>query len=372
MKVLQKQSIYKYLFLSLSLVVGGLLAACSSMSALFPAPPPITPTVHMPQVSNGLIAFTAQQADGSSDIYTINPDGSDIKRRTDNPGYDGQAMWMPDGKQFRYLSGQSSDCIDVMSLDGTGKHCLFNLQELRQSFNGDEPLAFSSMVWSPDGTKIAFDDNAGSIFVMNTDGSDLHRVTSEQVPMFAKWPVWSPDSTRIAFGDDDWSQENGDIYVINADGTELKQLNEDKRADQEPHWTPDGEHIIFRSREDGPFGLHTNLYVMDLEGHIQSLLKYQFPSDDNFWGISPDGQYILTTHRQDRISDVNILDADDFSVKHTYQKHLLGEMIWSPDSKQILYKADHYHIMNVDGTQDREIVLPFDAVWEAAWQPVWK
>jgi Tol biopolymer transport system component len=354
---------YKILIVSLCLV--GLLMGCSSLATFAPMPP-ITPTAHAPQVSNGLIAFTASQPDYTTDIFTMNSDGSNVKRLTDNPGYDYQPMWSPDGKKIFYISDKTRACLDVMNFDGSDKQCIpFETEEL----SVEMPESF---IWSPDGTKIAFDDNAGSIFVMNTDGSDLHRVTPEQVPIFAKWPAWSPDSTWIAFGDDDWSYEGGDIYVIKADGTGLKQLNKDKGADQEPHWTPDGKHIIFSSREDGPFGFHTRLYIMDLKGHIQPLLKNQSPSNERCWGISPDEQYILAIVVQDGISDVNILDADDFSVKHTYQRHLLGEMIWSPDSKQILYKANHYHIMNVDGTQDREIVLPFDTVWGASWQPVWK
>ena len=65
-------------------------------------------------------------------------------------------------------------------------------------------------VWSPDGQKVAFDGN-GDLYVMNADGSGLRRLTRN--PACDRGPAWSPDGRKIAFGG------NGHIFVINVDGS---------------------------------------------------------------------------------------------------------------------------------------------------------
>lgn len=96
-------------------------------------------------VANGRVAFVGSEGNAQSDIYTMNPDGSDRKQLT--------------------------------------------FSQERE----DQP------VWSPDGTKIAFarfNNNFGEIFVMNADGSDQRKLTQSK---FDLSPTWSPDGTKIAF-----------------------------------------------------------------------------------------------------------------------------------------------------------------------------
>ena len=90
-------------------------------------------------------------------------------------------------------------------------------------------------VWSADGSRIAFvsgfdASGVGDVFVVAADGSSLERITHAG----AGNPVWSPDGTRIAFD----STRDGDyeIYVINADGTNLRQLTNNTHDDIQPDW----------------------------------------------------------------------------------------------------------------------------------------
>jgi TolB protein len=91
-------------------------------------------------------------------------------------------------------------------------------------------------VFSPDGSKIAFGstrDGVNQIYVMNRDGSNVHRLTSG--PAINTTPTWSPSGTQIAFT----SARTGDpaIYIIGADGLNLQRLTSDGYADR-PTWSP--------------------------------------------------------------------------------------------------------------------------------------
>ena len=80
--------------------------------------------------------------------------------------------------------------------------------------------------WSPDGRKIVFSANPpgeggfnGEVFVINADGSGLTRFTND--PGDARWPHWSPDGSQIVFRSD---RDGGGLYVMNADGSGLMRL----------------------------------------------------------------------------------------------------------------------------------------------------
>src|SRR5207244_1792458 len=150
-------------------------------------------------VANGRVAFVSSFV-GSSDIYTMNPDGSDRKQLTfSNQDLESDPVWSPDGTKIafaRYNINSRFGEIFVMNADGSDQ------RRLTQSrFDG-------SPTWSPDGTKIAFDrTNNHEIFVMNADGSDQRAVASTS----ELWqPAWSPDGLKFAVTDSNFSG----IYLI--------------------------------------------------------------------------------------------------------------------------------------------------------------
>jgi dipeptidyl aminopeptidase/acylaminoacyl peptidase len=165
--------------------------------------------------------------------------------------------------------------------------------------------------WSPDGKKIAFassfrdvngHDLKGEIYVMNADGTNTTRLTNNID--FDRSPSWSPDGEKIAFTSD--RDGNTEIYVMNAaDGTNTTRLTYISAIDDEPRWSPDGEKIAFVSLRDQ---ISTEIYVMNAaDGSDVTRLTYN-PTTDSHpdWAPTPPPlppsepiQTFLTLHTRD-------------------------------------------------------------------------
>jgi Tol biopolymer transport system component len=116
--------------------------------------------------------------------------------------------------------------------------------------------------FSPDGTRIAYVTNAvgnNKIFVMNADGSDPQRLTALPDTIIEDGPVWTPDGSRIVFG------AAGNLWSINADGTDARQLTSGDSQDSQAAVSPDGSTVAYQSiRRTG-----ADLYLMTIDGGQQ-------------------------------------------------------------------------------------------------------
>jgi TolB protein len=175
----------------------------------------------------------------------VDADGSNLRELLSQE-YDSYAgysypTWAPDGTKLassgRGSGPDFSELIWVVNSDGTG---LLNLTARpTQCCRSDADPA-----WSPDGSALAFtrDDD---IWVMNADGSNARNLTSS--PAVDAHPAWSPDGSRLLFvsGLDGWPEDffyeppsQGDLYLVNRDGTGLRRLTSAEGFEMYPAWRP--------------------------------------------------------------------------------------------------------------------------------------
>ena len=124
------------------------------------------------------------------DIYTIAPDGSDLRRLTSHPAYECDPAWSPDSSRLAFTSAREGS-FDVFTINADGT------DERRLTFNSS---ADGSAWWSPDGRRIVFASNRAKhkrheLYVMSADGGDAVRLTRRT----GTWPRWNPRDNRIVF-----------------------------------------------------------------------------------------------------------------------------------------------------------------------------
>jgi TolB protein len=268
-----------------------------------------------PHATNGEIAFSAP-VHGRAQVFTVNSDGTGLRQITHNStaqaGWAGLS-WSPDGRSLLYTVTyrHGPDVMFKSLADGSGA------TRISPPCTGT-CLGDDSPVYSPDGKKIAFERAFGpivntnasggvAIFAMNADGSDLMRLTPKKTPTIAEYhqPQWSPDGTKIAFvaynhtlvygpGSSN-AVTQGAIEVMNADGSNVRQLTPWRMNATDPRWSPDGKRLLFNDYADPFQGKSANLFTMRPDGTDRvALTHYSGGTPQAFAdGWSPDGTQIV-------------------------------------------------------------------------------
>lgn len=249
------------------------------------------------------IIFFTSNRDGEQSIYTMNPDGRDISRIGNLPSNSAGPDWSPVTDLIVFHADYR---IYTVRLDGS------ELQQLTDS--GLDEWA----TWSPNGRQIAFHswrDGDMEIFVMNRDGSNIRQVTSNRVD--DGFPEWSPDGERIVFQRDVVSGERGnsDIFVINVDGTGEQRLTNNRRWDWVPNWSPDGQQIAFMAFD----GSDWEIFAVDANGRNERQLTNNNVDDfDPDW--STDSRQIAFTtgkwnSNDDEGNEIALIDTDGTNIR---------------------------------------------------------
>ena len=210
------------------------------------------------------------------DIFVADAEGNDMRLLTETPGYDAEATISPSGDKIVFTSMRNGD-LDIysMNLDGSG------LQQLTHDLGYDGGAFYS---W--DGKMIVYRgwqySDSGEVesykrllsrnlvrpalmelFVMNADGTNKRQVTGNGAANFA--PFFLPDNKRIIFTSNvlDKRGRNFDLYIINIDGTQLERVTFNETFDGFPMFTRDGKQLIFASNRNGKVRGETNLFIAE-------------------------------------------------------------------------------------------------------------
>ena len=256
------------------------------------------------------------------DIFVVRPDGTGQRRLTTDPGTDMSPVWSPDGQRIAFVSELHGtvDQRKALVAAQTARRIGAPLQQVFvMSADGSNPTQVTrdggfAPTWSPDGRQLAFvgvadwraDDSIQEwstkrdIFVIDTDGSNLRNITKQAGS--DNYPTWSPDGRSIAFAAHREAHAWAEIYVINVDGSNQRRLTfntpgtfEECCDDSFPRWSPDGRWISFVSKRDG----NSELYKMHPDGTEQTRLTKN-SGFDAYASWSPTGQFLVFTHRPER------------------------------------------------------------------------
>jgi Tol biopolymer transport system component len=244
--------------------------------------------------------------DHEGQVWVMAADGSDRTQLTTGEGPNFDAAWSPDGSRIAFRSHRDGDEeVYVMDADGSDPRNL-----------SDAPRSDYSPAWSPDGSRIAFatdrdpDSGGNDIYVMDADGSNLERLTVGGG--IDEYPSWSPDRARIAYacsGGRRLPDGVGDfeVCVMDADGSDQRQVTDAPGLSDHPAWSPDGRSIAFMTTRDGwptlpdyvPLGYEEGesgdyeIYVMDADGGSPRNVTRNGREGEQFPAWSPDGEHLI-------------------------------------------------------------------------------
>lgn len=195
------------------------------------------------------IAFCSNRS-GAFEIWAMSKTGANQHQVTHLGGRAVFPDWSPDGSRIAFSGAEGTDpAHEIYTVDAATGGDLTALT----SCAGYGAGCFNDYpAYSPDGTRVVFihaDDRDANgtpvneqVWVMNADGSAKTQLTSDAVG-HDQVPDWSPDGTRIAYEDGDFGSSR--IFVMNADGSGEHQLTFGPGDDLGPAWSPDGSRIAF-------------------------------------------------------------------------------------------------------------------------------
>ncbi len=244
-------------------------------------------------INDTRIAFTSRRT-GNAEVYSIDPDGSNLTQITRNGSINLSPAWSVDNSKL-YITSYLTKFPDLfvidlsnskttpilqggmhitpspnpdgvhlaltVSFDGDPEVCVYNLEtrKLRR-------LTFSTgvdtnAVFAPNGREMVFvSDRTGNpqIYVMDMDGANIRRLSN--IGNYNTAPDWSPRGDWIAYH----SRRDGvfNIWMIRPNGADEHPLTSEAGHNEDPSFGRNGRHIAFTSTRDGSKGL----YVMDISG----------------------------------------------------------------------------------------------------------
>ncbi|MGB8215223.1 MAG: hypothetical protein WCE68_16865 [Anaerolineales bacterium] len=348
------------------------------------------------------IAFTPMHnTESPSFIASVKADGSSYTELTSSEaGGDNSPVWSPDGKHLLF------DCY----VGGLAQICMMDSNGANRKVLTHAPGGNTGPVWSPDGTRIAFVSSRDSaapdtctdtdcndeIYVMNADGSAQTRLTNDPAEDWS--PAWSPDGQQIAFvslRDEPRNPKvcgntcNSEIYLMNADGSQVTRLTNNTTPDWDPVWRPvpvGPEPAVTPTGTPGPVtriggGQNQLSYWAQVNSPVYMYLaglggqagQAQLLGEGSSPAWSPDGaQVVYVGTSTTELGNLYIMDADGEDKRQLTSSGKDNDPVWSPDGQRILFSrggSDLYTI-DLDGTQAQLLLSGGGGTYYGpAWSP---
>lgn len=267
-------------------------------------------------------------------LYIANPDGSSKEHLASLEMQYINFGWIPyqDRIYYGYFLPNTNDW-QLVTVDINSKET--------QIINHQFPKAVYFR-WSPDGQKVAFSaqfDDKNDIYISNFDGTDLQRITHDDIE--EGFPVWSPDGSMIAYAArySSHSPYLGKIFFFNIDGSNFTQMDVfDGKDIGEVSWSRDGNSFYFSADHtlENDDSTDTEIFTINIDGsNLKQLTVNSFR--DQALSISPDGEKILfSSTRYDHVWKIFLMDLNGENQKQ------IGTGIgpkWSPDGSYISYQS---------------------------------
>ncbi|MEQ9297336.1 MAG: DUF5050 domain-containing protein [Cyclobacteriaceae bacterium] len=236
---------------------------------------------------------------------------------------------------------------------------------------------------SPDGKQIVFiyaQDASKDVWEMykaDFDGSNVKQLTYLPKARIKKSPVWSPNGKKIAFQAD--VDEGSQLFVMNSDGESLTQITDLPGYNVEPHWTPEGNSIVFNSI--GENGL-AKMYIMDKDGsNVQALYN---PEGDNWYPRTTRQNKVIFTSDFNDKSHYNVftVNRDGKNIQQlTSAKGINWFPEYSPDESRIVFHSNrddpqlsdsgdyNLYMMDADGSNIIQLTKLEGQELHAKWHP---
>ena len=317
--------------------------AAASTSAVVAEPTPTA--VPTPEASPSVVAIGSETAPPGeilailfsshrggvhdSEIYIMNPDGTDERKFTSARGHSWGPRIAPDGSEFFFSSV------------APGQHTIHDASGGSTTGSGNHDVYVANIQGST---------------IDNMQPVNLTNITAGFTSWDNGW-AYSPDSKQIAFTSD--RDGNWEIYTMDTSGGNIKRLTENPAQDGWPWWTADGKHILFTSDRDGSW----QIYIMNPDGSNVQELTHIAGRTNLYPAVSPDGKKVVFSSQVTATNegDIYIMNIDGSDLTRLTNTAALNNIpSFCPDSEHIVFESDRagntdIYMMNSDGSDVKQL-----------------